>query len=157
LPKVGLGIVPEIESVERTFSTNGNKTVCNSLVKMSFELIDQETGEKITKVFYGEANDTTDKATAKAITECQKRFEFKLFHVSSFEDKDNDANHIETPATIAKKAMIMGDTAYSKLMERIRTGDSISIETVEQHYTLTKTVKEVLQKAIDEASQDTQA
>ena len=59
-------------------------------VTMSFQIIDLETGFSIEKKFFGADQDTMGKSSGQAITECIKRFQFKLFMVVSEEDPDPD-------------------------------------------------------------------
>ena len=92
-----LAIFPELGEIEEKSTTAQNKagkTVywTKTTVKMRFEIVDTETG--YVKIFNwtGSDQDTGGKSLGQAITECTKRFYFKLFQVSSKEDKDPDSN-----------------------------------------------------------------
>jgi len=95
LPKHKLALVPQVEQCsENEIATSGGKPAMRSIVKMSFELVDLETGYSETRIFFGGDQDTKGKSLGQAITECQKRFEMKLFHVSSSE-ADPDSKSVE--------------------------------------------------------------
>ena len=99
LPAIGLTITPEvIEMTERSTEFIkkdkwGEKTqqVIRSIVKMKFYITDTETGDTIERLWFGADQDYGGKSCGQAITEGVKRFQFKLFHVSTKTDKDPDS------------------------------------------------------------------
>ncbi|NIA28835.1 MAG: hypothetical protein GWP06_02845 [Actinobacteria bacterium] len=90
-----LSIIPNLDSIEEKSTVqegqNGKKYWTKTTVGMSFEIIDTETGYVKTLTWTGSDQDTGGKSMGQAITECTKRFYFKLFQVSSKEDKDIDS------------------------------------------------------------------
>lgn len=91
-----LAIFPNLDSVESenrvTDKKGGGKNYwTKTTVGMSFEVVDTETGYVKTFTWTGSDQDTGGKSMGQAITECTKRFYFKLFQVSSKEDKDPDS------------------------------------------------------------------
>jgi hypothetical protein len=95
LPKYKLAIVPSVTNYEeRDYTTQKGSQSIRSVVSMSFLLVDTETGYSEERAFVGGDQDTKGKSLGQAITECQKRFEMKLFHVSSTE-ADPDSKSIE--------------------------------------------------------------
>lgn len=95
LVKHKLAIVPEIlECKESEIVGKNGSTGIRSLIYMTFDVIDTETGFKITKKWISADNDNGGKSLGKAITEAMKRFEFKLFHVAS-NDKDTDETTVD--------------------------------------------------------------
>jgi len=95
LKKIGIAIVPSSESYdEKEYQKGGGKTTTRTVVCMTAEIIDTETGYSVVSKLVGAANDYGDKSMGKAITEAVKRFEFKLFHVSSVEDFDPESETV---------------------------------------------------------------
>lgn len=91
-----LAIFPNLDSVaseNRTAENKHGKKLywTKTTVGMSFEVVDTETGYVKTFTWTGSDQDTGGKSMGQAITECTKRFYFKLFQVSSKEDKDPDS------------------------------------------------------------------
>ena len=90
-----LAIIPEIESFEeekfiQKNAKGSDKHWVRTTVFIYFEIIDTETGFSKKIKWVGIDQDTGGKALGQAITECTKRFYFKLFQVSSKEEKDID-------------------------------------------------------------------
>ena len=97
-----LAIFPNLDSVEEnskvTDKKGGGKNYwTKTTVTMTFEVVDTETGYVKTFTWTGYDQDTGGKSMGQAITECTKRFYFKLFQVSSKEDKDIDSKTDEQP------------------------------------------------------------
>lgn len=61
-----------------------------SKVKMEFSLVDVDTGEKITSVFWGEGQDKGDKGLYKAYTGATKYFFMKTFLIPTGDDPEGD-------------------------------------------------------------------
>lgn len=117
LPKYKLAIVPEVlEYSDKEIMTSGNKPAIRSSVKMSFMLVDTETGYAEERTFVGADQDTKGKSMGQAITECQKRFEMKLFHVSSTE-ADPDSKSVE----LGKKKE-SGKMSWGQLLNALDNG-----------------------------------
>jgi len=115
LPDVGLAISSEVNSYEERDYQNSNGNIfIRTVVVMDFEIVDTETGYSETSKFAGGEQDYGGKSLGQAITECQKRFEFKKFHVSSKDpDPDQDpkpkAEKKEAPISEEKKSNLYGD------------------------------------------------
>lgn len=102
LAEHGVIIIPGVvsntlEATAYTDSYGKPKTNVRSDMVTEWTLINADKpDERIVTQWASEANDTSDKATNKALTAAQKTFYMKLFNVS---DKDDpDADHVETPA-----------------------------------------------------------
>jgi hypothetical protein len=94
LPAHNLAIVPEVVSFEeRDFKDD--KVCTRTIASMRFMLVDIDTGYSETREWRGADQDKSGKSGGKSVTEAQKRFEFKLFHVSSRDDIDPDATTTE--------------------------------------------------------------
>ena len=115
LPDVGLAISPEVNSYEEhDYQNDKGNIFIRTVVVMDFEIVDTETGYSETSRFSGGEQDYGGKSLGQAITECQKRFEFKKFHVSSKDpDPDQDpkpkAEKKEAPISEEKKSNLYGD------------------------------------------------
>jgi len=110
-----LAIFPNLEDIEdvsRVQEKNGKKVYwTKTTVKMKFEVIDTETGFMKIFTWTGSDQDTGGKSLGQAITECTKRFYFKLFQVSSKEDKDPDSNTGNMPVNDEGKPEVKNDIA----------------------------------------------
>lgn len=90
--KLSVSPLDVVEYEERESSSSGGKQVIRSIVKMSFDLVDLETGYSEVRYFVGADQDTGGKSMAQAITACSKYFLFKLFKITSKDEQDPDAN-----------------------------------------------------------------
>ena len=68
------------------------KQVIRTIVKMSFQIVDLETGYMELRQFMGAEQDSGGKSFSQAITQCTKYFYFKLFKVTSKDEQDPDGN-----------------------------------------------------------------
>lgn len=99
----GLVIIPrciERESVERQTKSGG--AIFYTTVKVEFDFIAVSDGSKHTAVMYGEAMDTSDKSTNKAMSAAYKYVAFQTFCIPTEGDNDADLNTHEVAAKPAK-------------------------------------------------------
>lgn len=99
----GLVIIPrciERESVERQTKAGG--AIFYTTVKVEFDFISVSDGSKHTAVMYGEAMDTSDKSTNKAMSAAYKYVAFQTFCIPTEGDNDADLNTHE----VAPKAKL---------------------------------------------------
>lgn len=88
--KVGLSCVPSVEKIDRsTIKTNSGGDMQHVIITMKFTLTDKDTGESDSFVMVGEAADSFDKATYKAITGCTK-YAYTKLAMSGAEDNEDD-------------------------------------------------------------------
>jgi hypothetical protein len=112
LAKYGVMIIPETveRNIERNevIRANGKTGVdFHVTVKSAYTIINADNPEERTIVDWdgGEAIDSSDKASNKAITASHKSFLMKLFNISDKDDPDTDSPTIEsTPAVTPKPA-----------------------------------------------------
>jgi hypothetical protein len=90
-----LCIIPEVTESKESVNVVKEKLWIRSTIKMNFILIDLETGYVKVVKFQGADQDTGGKSFGQAVTECCKRFYFKLFKVSSPDDNDPDGKTTE--------------------------------------------------------------
>lgn len=98
LPKCGLVILPKFTErilVEKQTKSGGNLFYVT--VKGEFDFVSVKDGSKHTIVTYGEAMDSADKATNKAMSAAYKYAAFQAFSIPTEGDNDADA-HTPEPA-----------------------------------------------------------
>ena len=113
----GLVIVPrctERESVERQTKAGG--AIFYTTVKVEFDFIAASDGSKHTAVMYGEAMDTSDKSTNKAMSAAYKYVAFQTFCIPTEGDNDADSNTHEVAAKKLPQVM-SADIAALKLLD----------------------------------------
>jgi hypothetical protein len=104
ISKQGLVIVPRILSrtcVERAGKNGG--ALFYVTVEAEFDFISSHDGSKVTARSFGEAMDSGDKATNKAMSAAYKYTAFQTFCIPTEGDNDADA-HTHEPAAAAQKA-----------------------------------------------------
>lgn len=98
LAKHGLVIIPRIlqrELVER--QTKSGNTLFDVTVEAEFDFVAAKDGSKVTARSFGEAMDSADKATNKAMSAAYKYTAFQTFCIPTEGDNDADATtHEET-------------------------------------------------------------
>lgn len=102
LAKHKLVIIPRIigrEVVERQTKNGG--TLFYVTVEAQFDFISANDGSKVTVCTYGEAMDSGDKATNKAMSAAYKYAAFQTFCIPT--EGDNDADAQTQPETMAKE------------------------------------------------------
>lgn len=144
LHEVGLVIIPSIvDDVTETFPAE-EKVVTRTKLKIDFIIGDTQSGESMVVNGGGMANDSGDKSFGKAFTEAVKRFEMKLFHISSSEDRDPDSESIETPSQ-KKPVLRFQSDQYKKVVEAIQSGN-FGIGDVKKKYFITPEIERHLLK-----------
>ena len=93
LPRLGLVIMPAITRVqERDIAGANGRMTTRTLIEGTLTLVDCDTGFAMQLQIAGADNDTAGKSLGKAFTEMVKRAEMKLFHVTTIEERDPDAD-----------------------------------------------------------------
>lgn len=103
--KHGLVIVPRILSravTERETKSGG--VLFYVVVEAEFDFISAKDGSKVTARTYGEAMDSADKATNKAMSAAYKYVAFQTFCIPTEGDNDADAGHHEVKRQATSKA-----------------------------------------------------
>lgn len=106
LTKHNLCIIPR--AVERTITEKPSKsggTLFFVAVKVKYDLVCADDSSKHTAIMYGEAMDTGDKATNKAMSAAYKYLCFQLFCIPTEGDNDADASTPEIAANGPGKEM----------------------------------------------------
>lgn len=108
----GISIIPEFKIIDtKTYTTSRGGSMEKITVEGIFDIIDTETGYQISKKSVGSGADSGDKALGKAITETQKRFQMKLFNITSKGDVDPDSETVDIPHQekwLRSKLVILG-------------------------------------------------
>ncbi|XID75709.1 ERF family protein [Alkanindiges sp. WGS2144] len=97
LSEHGLVIIPRCMERHESQRQSGPKTLYFVVVKMEFDFVCAEDGSKHTACTYGEAMDSGDKATNKAMSIAYKYACFQTFAIPTEGDNDPDAT-IHAPA-----------------------------------------------------------
>ena len=100
LAKNGLCILPRVlarECIERTTKAGG--ALFYVTVEVEFDFVAAEDGSKHTVKTFGEAMDSSDKATNKAMSAAYKYAAFQAFGIPTEGDNDADAH---TPEVLSK-------------------------------------------------------
>ncbi len=103
LSRNGLVMLPRV--TERTCEerkTQRGGALYNVVVRVEFELVCAEDGSSVSITTYGEAMDTADKATNKAMAAAYKYASFMAFCIPT--EGDNDADSSTPEATIPKSS-----------------------------------------------------
>lgn len=116
LAEHGLCILPRITThslIERGKTQKGNP-IFAAIVQAEFDFVSTEDGSKHTICTYGEAMDSSDKATNKAMSAAYKYAAFMAFAIPTEGDNDADA-HTPEIATTSE----MPDHEWAKLVQLI--------------------------------------
>lgn len=96
LPRNGLALIPSFdEYIEREIQNKSGQLVTRTIVRGTMTILDTTTGYAVKCRIIGADNDTAGKSGGKAETEAVKRFEMKLFHVTTKDDSDPDWHGID--------------------------------------------------------------
>jgi len=125
LAKHALCILPRVltrECVER-LSKNGG-ALFYVTVEVEFDFVSAEDGSKHTVKTFGEAMDSGDKATNKAMSAAYKYAAFQAFSIPTESDNDADAHtHLVQPAklTDATLKMFLSDIGECTTHDQLKT------------------------------------
>jgi hypothetical protein len=137
LAKHGLCILPRVltrECVER--SSKAGAALFYVTVEVEFDFVSAEDGSKHTVKTFGEAMDSGDKATNKAMSAAYKYAAFQAFSIPTESDNDADAStHVvqSQPAPKATDAtinMLLDDIAESNTHDLLKEAFFKAIKTV---------------------------
>lgn len=137
LSKCGLVMLPRVlgrEVVERT-TAKGN-AIFYVTVDVEFDLVCAEDGSKHTVKTFGEAMDTADKATNKAMSAAYKYMAMEVFCIPTEGDNDADAHTHEVAANqepdpallkAANDAALMGLANYEAFFKSLTPQARVSL------------------------------
>lgn len=118
LAKHGLCVIPRV--IERTMlekTTSKGNPLFYVTVHAEFDFVSSEDGSKHTAATYGEAMDSGDKATNKAMSAAYKYAAFMTFAIPTEGDNDADATTHDVASTISQEQF----TELQTLMDRSGT------------------------------------
>ena len=151
LVKNGLVILPRI--TERTVServTAKGGVLFYVVVKAEFDFVATEDGSKHTVITFGEAMDSGDKATNKAMSIAYKYAAFQAFCIPTEETTQDADAEVHHPAPKASKPQMTSQDALNKFTE---AANGMPLEELEKAYAWTSTKlagsKDLLAKATD--------
>lgn len=129
----GLVIIPRCLERTESIRDSGSKKLYFVTVKMEFDFISAEDGTKHTACTYGEAMDSGDKATNKAMSIAYKYACFQTFAIPTEGDNDPDATiHEPAPArkqqnTAPQSAPTASKVDVERLFADIKKADSAKL------------------------------
>tara|TARA_R110000823_G_scaffold90110_1_gene199410 strand:- start:378 stop:974 length:597 start_codon:yes stop_codon:yes gene_type:complete len=121
LAKHGLCILPRVltrECVER--SSKAGAALFYVTVEVEFDFVSAEDGSKHTVKTFGEAMDSGDKATNKAMSAAYKYAAFQAFSIPTESDNDADASTHVVQSTEATIKAILADIAECKTHDELK-------------------------------------
>lgn len=136
LAKHGLIIIPRCLERHESQRPSGSKTLYFVCVKMEFDFVSAEDGSKHTACTYGEAMDSGDKATNKAMSIAYKYACFQTFAIPTEGDNDPDATvHEPAPArkrqnTAPQSAPTASKVDVERLFADIKKADSAQLPSI---------------------------
>lgn len=127
LAKHKLLMLPRVthrEQVERTTSKGG--AIFYTTVTVEFDLVSAEDGSKHTVVTVGEAMDSADKSSNKAMSAAYKYAAFQAFCIPTEGDNDADAHthEVEPRQTQSKPAPAISDSELTDCLLALTEADS---------------------------------
>jgi hypothetical protein len=134
LAKHGLCILPRCTERTCVERTNAKGTALfYTTVKCEFDFVSSEDGSKHTVATYGEAMDSGDKATNKAMSAAYKYAAMQAFSIPTEGDNDADATTHEVvhgmgAATLAEWRDAIGQAAADELEALVRDGLAAATE-----------------------------
>ena len=118
LAKHGLVILPRMLSRELTErQAKGGGALFNVVVEAEFDFVCAEDGSTHTVRMFGEAMDSADKATNKAMSAAYKYAAFQTFCIPTEGDNDADSHtpQLEAPAPTERGNSAAGESARSRV------------------------------------------
>jgi len=101
LSDAGIYYVPEVLGYERSVAPNNKGTLVATVVMKVKYTFYAEDGSSVETTVYGEAFDTSDKATNKALTAALKYAVFQIFCIAT--ENSEDADSANVPVTQNKR------------------------------------------------------
>lgn len=128
LAKHGLVIIPRCLERHESVRESGSKKLYFVAVKMEFDFVSAEDGSKHTACTYGEAMDSGDKATNKAMSIAYKYACFQTFAIPTEGDNDPDAT-VHEPAPARKQQQQSAPSADS-IIAAINKADAATLNNI---------------------------
>ena len=147
MAKNGLCIIPRMLSrscEERTSKSGG--ALFYVTVEAEFDLVSAEDGTKHTARTFGEAMDSGDKATNKAMSAAYKYMAFQTFAIPTEGDNDADAHTHE----VVKQKPTLDDKRLQGAIEKILAGQ-YAVNKLLDTFELTQEQLDIVDKAIADA------
>jgi hypothetical protein len=151
LAKHGLCILPRVlarECIERASKSGG--ALFYVTVEVEFDFVSAEDGSKHTIKTFGEAMDSSDKATNKAMSAAYKYAAFQAFAIPTEADNDADASTHEVEPDVAPqppKKQTLSDTRLATAIEKIKAGE-YTTDKLRQTFQLTEAQEVKLVEAL---------
>lgn len=129
----GLVIIPRVISRQfREAMTKTGGVLFYVVVQVEYDFVSAQDGSMHTASLFGEAMDSADKATNKALSAAYKYLCLQTFCIPTEGDNDSDAT---THDVGGRLKMPISDTLFNMLIDRIVKGDKPALSKAEQIYT----------------------
>lgn len=150
LAKHGLCILPRVlsrECVERSSKSGG--ALFYVTVEAEFDFVSSEDGSKHTVKTFGEAMDSSDKATNKAMSAAYKYAAFQAFAIPTEADNDSESSTHEVESKSTQKKTLT-DARLSLAIAKIKSNE-YTTEKLRQTFALTEAQEVALMEALANA------
>lgn len=134
-----LPVVTDIKFQERPSKSGGILRYTHLTVNFIFTA---EDGSNVTTTAIGEAMDSGDKGTSKAMSVALKMVLLEMFLIPTEDPKDPDGE------THEPKAKTLTDAALAKALDRIKNGENELIKKIQGTYSLTEKQQSQLELTI---------
>lgn len=163
MSKVGLVILPRVlgrELTERTSAKGG--IIFSVTVEAEFDFVSSHDGSKHTVKTFGEAMDSADKATNKAMSAAYKYAAFQAFCIPTEGDNDADSTHhtvaakkldTKPPAPYPTKDFEANKLSWKGLVESGKKTSQNIIDLISTKGTLTDAQKDLI-KSWEQVEED---
>ncbi len=138
LAKHGLIVMPRYSDRIVTEKAGKNGILFYVSIKGEFDFISSKDGSKITAITYGEAMDSGDKATNKAMSIAYKYACFQVFAIPTEGDNDPDA-HIHQ--NVQNVQPVLDDERFKNACDAVQSGKFDKVKLLE--YALTEQQRQI--------------
>lgn len=139
LAKHGLIVMPRYSDRIVTEKAGKNGILFYVSIKGEFDFISSKDGSKITAITYGEAMDSGDKATNKAMSIAYKYACFQVFAIPTEGDNDPDA-HIHQ--NVQNVQPVLDDERFKKACDAVQSGKFDKVKLLTE-YALTEQQRQI--------------
>ena len=123
LARHGIVIIPRFSEREVTQKQGQNGILFYVSIKGEFDFISSKDGSKVSAVTYGEAMDSGDKATNKAMSIAYKYACLQVFAIPTEGDNDPDANIHQNVQNVQNvQGAYLSDDAFNRMLAALRAG-----------------------------------
>lgn len=120
LARHGIVVIPRFSEREVTQKQGQNGILFYVSIKGEFDFISSKDGSKVSAITYGEAMDSGDKATNKAMSIAYKYACFQVFAIPTEGDNDPDAHIHQNVQDVQSK--FISDGLFRNIIQSVTSG-----------------------------------